>query len=888
MTKPVQGQLSAAPSITRASRINAATIAQLSPEQKHAWIESLTEKELEYLDYDWFFWSRDQQRAPEGDWNTWVILAGRGFGKGLTLETPIPTPTGWTNIGDLKAGDEVFDEAGKVCRVAQAHEPYQVEEHVFHFSDGAKIGACLDHQWVSWTHAERKAFLRSPYEDTTSFPENWPQWRLKKIVGKGAIVPDERMDPALTDVESGMSMREAERRHGVSRQAIARRLMYGPIQIVPEIRADSPGPRVRTTAEILATLTHGARGDTNHCVPCCGPLTLPAVDLPIDPYTLGYWLGNGTHNQPEVCGHLEDAEDFQQRVECMSVRYDARGSQTFVARCPSLRLAPSLCPDKRLPALYLRASARQRLELLRGFMDSDGYAPKGDVDSVEFCSTKESLAQNVAELAASLGQKPVIGEGRATLNGIDCGPKWRVTWRPTINPFSMPRKANKITSLGGGQSLRNHHRMISSVEPTGRTVWMRCLTVDSPNSMYLAGRAMIPTHNTRAGSEWVRECVCGETPLAPGKYSRVALVAETAADARDVMIEGQSGLLPIHHKDWRPTYEPTKRRLTWPNGATATTYSAEDPDQLRGPQHDCAWSDELAKWRTSREDMQSKETSKSRGETTWDMLQFGLRLGTNPRVLVTTTPRPIPLLRQILKDPKTVVTRGSTYDNAANLAPQFLETVKAKYEGTRLGRQELRAEILEDVPGAMWTIEMIEGALKKVEVPDLARVVVAVDPSGTRGMEDSGDWIGIVCAGKGVDGRYYVLGDWSCKLPPAGWGRRAVDCYHHFGADCIIAERNFGGAMVEAVIRTADPNVPYREVSASRGKIARAEPIAALYEQNRVTHCEPFLEMEAQMMALTHNGYMGDGSPDRLDSCIWGLTELAFGAGTRTLYFGGL
>lgn len=403
--------------------------------------------------------------------------------------------------------------------------------------------------------------------------------------------------------------------------------------------------------------------------------------------------------------------------------------------------------------------------------------------------------------------------------------------------------------------------------------------------VYLAGRG---AGKTRSAAEWVRENVCGDTPLAAGKYSRVALVAETAADARDVMIEGPSGLLKIHEASFRPVYEPTKRRVTWPNGATAITYSAEDPDQLRGANNDAAWCDELAKWRTSRDEGRSKETGKSRGEEAFDMLQMTLRLGPHPRQVITTTPRPIPLLRQILRDPATVVTKGSTYDNAANLAPGFIDSVKARYEGTRLGRQELNAEILEDIPGAMWSIEMIEGALKKVPIPDLARVVVAVDPSGTRGMEDSGDWIGIMAAGRGVDGRYYVLGDWSCKLSPSGWGRRAVDCYQHFGADAIIGEKNFGGAMVEAVIRTADPNVPYKDVSASRGKILRAEPIASLYEQQRVTHCEPFLELEAQMMAMTHTGFMGDGSPDRLDACVHAITELAFGHGSRTLYFGGL
>lgn len=379
--------------------------------------------------------------------------------------------------------------------------------------------------------------------------------------------------------------------------------------------------------------------------------------------------------------------------------------------------------------------------------------------------------------------------------------------------------------------------------------------------LILAGRG---AGKTRSGAEWIRENVCGDTPLAPGRYSRVALVAETAADARDVIVEGDSGLLSVHPKAFRPVYEVTKRRVTWPNGAIATLYNATEPDQLRGPQHDCSWLDELAKWRYAQE--------------TWDMLQFGLRLGSNPRQVITTTPRPIPLIRELIKRSDVVVTRGSTFDNAANLAPGFLHAVKQRYEGTRLGRQELRAEILDDIPGALWTTEMIDKALAPVKVPDMQRVVVAVDPSGTKGSEDGGDWIGIVAVGRGVDGRGYVLGDYSCKLSPAGWGRRAVDCYHRFKADTIVGEINFGGAMVEHVIQSVDKNVPFRLVRASRGKVLRAEPVAALYEQGRVSHVESFADLETQMCAFTNTGYLGDGSPDRADALVHGVSELNFNA----------
>lgn len=371
----------------------------------------------------------------------------------------------------------------------------------------------------------------------------------------------------------------------------------------------------------------------------------------------------------------------------------------------------------------------------------------------------------------------------------------------------------------------------------------------------LAGRGF---GKTRCGSEWVRSVACGQTPLAPGTHRRIAIVAETAADARDVMVEGESGILSVHPPDFRPLYEPSKRRLTWPNGAVATLYNAVEPDQLRGPQHDAAVCDELAKWRYARE--------------TWDQLQFGLRLGT-PRQVVTTTPRPIPVLKDLVNAPNTVVTRGSTFDNRANLAPAFLAEVQRRYEGTRLGRQELNAEILDDLPGALWTRDVIDQARVR-QAPEMQRIVVAVDPSGTGGESDDGDSIGIVVAGKGIDGRAYVLADRTCKLSPDGWGRRAVNAYREFAADRIIAERNFGGAMVQHVIKTVDPSASYKEVTASRGKVARAEPVAALYEQGRVSHIGSFPELEDQMCQIDPSGFIGEGSPDRVDALVWALTEL--------------
>lgn len=390
------------------------------------------------------------------------------------------------------------------------------------------------------------------------------------------------------------------------------------------------------------------------------------------------------------------------------------------------------------------------------------------------------------------------------------------------------------------------------------TFWARpnqiAPTGDWRTWLALAGRGF---GKTEAGAQWVRQRV------EQGAKS-IALIAETQKDLEEVMV---ARLLKISSPSMRPSVRYKPVRITWPNGALALGYNGNEPDQLRGPEFDTAWVDELAKYRYARD--------------TWDMLQFTMRSGDDPRVFVTTTPRPIPVLREIMADATTVITRGSTMDNATNLPASFLSRIKDKYEGTRLGRQELNAEMLDDVPGALWTLAVLDSTRIR-EAPALQRVVVAVDPSGTKG-DGQGDDIGIVVAAKGVDGRAYVLEDGTCQLSPEGWGRRSVDLYRRHKADRIVAERNFGGAMVESVIRIADKQVPYKEVVASRGKVVRAEPIAALYEQGKVSHVGAFSDLEDQLCNFTSSGYVGEGSPDRADALVWALTELMLDGSTYTL-----
>jgi phage terminase large subunit-like protein len=368
--------------------------------------------------------------------------------------------------------------------------------------------------------------------------------------------------------------------------------------------------------------------------------------------------------------------------------------------------------------------------------------------------------------------------------------------------------------------------------------------------LLLAGRGF---GKTRTGAEGVRE-------LIKRGYVRIGFIAPTAADIRDVMVEGESGILATSPPWDRPLYEPSKRRLTWPSGAQAAMYSADEPERLRGPQHDALWADELAAWR--------------RPEA-WDMAMFGLRLGSRPVALVTTTPKPVRLVRELLSSPSTFITRGSTYDNAANLAPSFVAQIVKKYEGTRLGRQELHAEVLDDNPGALWKREQID-ALRVPGYPTLERVVIAIDPAVTSG-EDS-DETGIIVAGRArIDGEThaFVLDDVSGRYSPNAWAQLVANTFREQQADRVIAEVNNGGDLVEANLRTVDRNLPFTKVHASRGKRVRAEPVAGLYEQGRVHHVGSLDLLEDQMCMWDPN--LGEKSPDRMDALVWALTELMLG-----------
>jgi len=356
--------------------------------------------------------------------------------------------------------------------------------------------------------------------------------------------------------------------------------------------------------------------------------------------------------------------------------------------------------------------------------------------------------------------------------------------------------------------------------------------------LILAGRGW---GKSRTGAEWVR------IQVRTNQY--VNLIGATADDARDIMIEGESGILAICPAEERPRYLASKRQLAWSNGAKSLIFTADEPERLRGKQHMRLWADELASWRYPE---------------AWDQAMMGLRLGRHPQVVVTTTPRPTKIIKDLAKAKTTHVTRGRTYDNAPNLAPEFLSQIITKYEGTRLGRQEIAGEILDDNPGALWKRDNIDAG-RVLKAPDLERIVVAIDPTATA----AGDEAGIIVAGVAGD-QFYVIEDASQHGSPLQWASAAITAYHKFKADRIIAEVNNGGEMVEQTLRTVDRQIPYTAVHASRGKLTRAEPVAAFYEKGQGHHVGAFPLLEDEMCQWEP----GADSPNRMDALVWAGTEL--------------
>ena len=779
-------------------------------------LDTMEDSELIDFFHDWRVWARDNQLAPEGVWTTWLLMAGRGFGKtrtgnewlrdsietggmsrfalvgqgeddirevmiegeALALDTPIPTPDGWTRFGDLVIGDEIFARDGSVTTVAVVTPVWEERPcYALIAANATPIVADARHKWVATSRAERR----------------------DNFAGEAAL---------------------------------------------------------KTTQDMAANLTKYGPGNWNFELPMHGALDLPDAELPIPPYTLGAWLGDGASRAGTLTCHHADAETISHiRADGFEVRMVAGNYAWSILKLAPRLKAAGLRKNKHVPAEYLRASRAQRHALLCGLMDTDGYV--SDRGQISFDNTDLALVVATRELMLTLGYKPGAIQSKPDKRGFKVMYRVTLTCSPENEPpFRLRRKFNRCKP-----GKRPNGRLVRSIDRVP-SVPVRCIQVDHPSGTFLAGEDFVVTHN--------------------------------------------SGLLNIARPDMRPIFRPAvgSGRLIYPNGAMGYVYSAADPESLRGPQFEAALFDEpMAVPAENRQKAVSN-------------LKFGLRLGPRPRLVYTTTPKPHRWLREEVAkaqraaiDPKTgaelpmeqrryILTRGTTFDNAENLPASFFEGIIEDFDGTNLGRQEIYAEILGEEEGALWSVDMLDKCRITAPIDPVERlaflqqvaqtcdrVVVGVDPN-MRAASKTSHAAGIVVCGRRGSERF-VIDDRSVAGGPAAWSRAAVKASEDFDADEIVAEVNQGGDMVRMVVQAAaqdmEVEVKVHKVHATKGKTRRAEPVAQAYERGMVKHVGhvgstlkpgPFFKLEMQMCAI-HEGTDPTGEDfDRADAMVWGMTRL--------------
>lgn len=656
----------------------------------------------------------------------------------------------------------------------------------------------------------------------------------------------------ITDIMHGNKCYELQFSDGLKIVADAEHQWAVTTWLARKKNNSKPELKTVTTEWIKSNLLHN--GETNVAIELAGKVQYSKKTLLIPPYTLGAWLGDGVSRDAQIVCHKADLEVIENveadgftcsKLDCDDLLYHVEAPQdtmNFRTRLKTL----NIWQNKHIPKEYLESSVQDRTELLMGLMDTDGsITPNG---YCEYSTKLEAFGKDVLQLIHSLHMRATLSTEDSKLYGKVVGKRHRITFTPTENVFMLPRKRDRCIKVAT-QQARLKRRFVKAVVPV-ESVPVRCITVDSPSSTFLVTRDYLVTHNTRTGSEtvlqWARE-----------KNMHIALVGRTVADIRDVMLFGESGIITCAPPAERPTYIASKRLVLFPNGVKCYLYTDEDPEQLRGPQHYKAWVDELCKF--------------SRARDTWDNLELGLRLGIRPQVIVTTTPKPGKVLKDIMKDKKTVITTGSSYENKANLSETFIDRIISRYEGTRIGEQELHAKVLEDVSGALWNRELI-AADRLTELPEYVRIirtVVAIDPSVSSSTE--ADECGIVVACLGADGRGYVLADCSLRANPNDWMEQAIEAYDNWFCDRMVGEVNQGGDLIETLLRTKRMEISFKKVHAAQGKKTRAEPISALYEQGKVSHIGEHPILETEMAEWVP----GEGvSPNRVDALVWALTEL--------------
>lgn len=716
-------------------------------------------------------------------------------------------------MADVKVGDQVFDIDGNLCNVVEVH-PVWFDRPCYKlgFSDGSEIIADEEHLWLTHEKPYRKSLGRR-----TCRPSNKPQCQISTF------------------------------------------------------------PSVVSTRQIKDTLIY--RKEANHAVPLCRPLILPELNLELDPYILGYWLGDGTSASGEIT--CADHASLRHQLETRGFSFYTRDNHSGDDRPEAalkyrvqegpdgLRLTEklrqlNLLNNKHIPKTYLRASFEQRAELLRGLLDSDGFCNKNG-NSIEYCTIMSNLADDVFELAASLGLQPVMTKSDAKLYGRKVSDRYRIVFNPSCDfpLFHIPRKLERQM----GRKTRDRrvgYRYITSVEPVP-SVPVRCISVDSPSRTFLCGKSMIPTHNTRTGAETVKMW----SLLEPGMH--VAVVAPTFGDLRDIIFENvDSGLLAVIPKECMKTgdiegsYFASLGKLYLANGSMITGLSSDNTDRFRGRQFHKVWADEVASWKDPEDAMR--------------ILSAAVRLPSKggPQFVFTTTPRPMNFFVDLMKKPRTVITTGSTFDNAANLAKDFVETLKEDYGDTSFARQELYGELIMDVNGALWARAMFEKPGFRCEPPKKFKyIAIGVDPAVTNNRNS--DETGIIVAGLGEDKHVYVLHDASGKYSPERWAIKTMQLCEQYGATKIVVEVNQGGDLVEQILRQHNSMVPIKKERAAVGKVARAEPVSMKYEQGLVHHCgsaKAFETLEDQMCQFSDKTLSSKKSPDRVDALVWVLSHL--------------
>ena len=582
---------------------------------------------------------------------------------------------------------------------------------------------------------------------------------------------------------------------------------HGRINFPPDDWASTSGlGKIRDTKEIVATLRSKVKAVANHVIPACKPLDMAAVKLHVDPYAYGAFM-EGCRD-PSIIG---SEKAFTDKLKKFGYYFS----------------------DSKYHNHFLYNSIENRLSLLQGMFD---YRGKNSGKYAIFTADSKYHADIVFYLASSLGQIPFYAKAPED--------KIFVSFHSTIDVF---RKPTNLYQQFYAVDKSWHRKIVGAVEIPPVEGWS-CITVDSPNNMFLVGRSLIPTHNSFSGAHWVKKMVT------ENNVKRVALIGPTQADCRDVMVEGSSGILAVHKKSERPQYLPSKAMVMWNNGAIAKMYSSETPDAIRGSNNEIIWGDELSSWKDF--DM-------------FDQAMFTLRIGRS-QALFTTTPKPNKLIKSLYKraskDVKLIT--ASTYDNLKNLSKAFQEQIIASYANSRLGKQELDGLLLTDVEGALWNNQdLVDCAIEKDDLPkDFKRIVIAVDPSG-----GGADECGISVAGVDNNENIYIMQDASKKAHPSEWAALAVSLYDHYSADGIVYEANYGGKMVESAFEATRRNLPLIPVHAKRNKMTRAEPVAILFQRGRVKMVRGMVLLEEEMTT-----YDGSGkSPNRLDAMVYAVLALA-------------